>query len=229
MTLLRNNAEGQNDGTAVATAQSGSGDAFSTAGTSGSATATYSEDHAFHGTQSYKVTTTATAGDLAYFGYSSGNNQSAAIRFYLYLSSSPASAIQIAGLRNASSGVVAINLNSTTKIQLVDTSGASIGAFTSALSTGVWYRVELGVTIGAGSTGSCSLAYYVGESTTAVESPLNFSGQDLASTNITTVRFGKITSTAAACTLYMDDLAYRDGSPAFIGPDPVATGAWFTA
>ena len=226
MAYRNNNAEGSSPGTTLAASQSGSGDAFDAVTLFGSATTIYTTDSKMHGNQCYRVNIT-TGTDTSIVEYQGANDLSGGIRFYFCLVGRPSGATQIAGIRSAGAGAVGINITTTSKVQIVDTTGGNIFTFTNSLNSGVWYRIEVGITVATSTTGTGAAAYYLGDATTPVE-PINFfSAANLGTGNITTARFGKITATSSVCTLYFDDFAFTNGSANLIGGfSPSGATAW---
>lgn len=230
MSYRNNTAEGGSNTTTVAASQAGSGDAFDVVSLFGAGTATYSTDNAIHGKQSYNISTTISTSDTVTLQFQGANSISAAIRFYLCLAGKNNGAAQIAGMRNASTGAVAVNLTGTSKVQLVDTTGGTIFTFINPLLSGIWYRIEVGITVDTATTGSGSAAYYLGDSPTPVETVNSFSTANLGTANIAIARFGKLTTAAGAINYYLDDAAFSDGSPTFIGGfSPTGSTAWLGA
>jgi hypothetical protein len=230
MALQQNTAEGGTAGTTITAANSGGGtnDAFFLVNIAGSGTGVYDNSTTAHGSLSFHMTTTATSGDFSFVEYRASGSLACSARFYLYLNSLPSPAYQALVFRdNAGQVITDFDILTNGKVLAQDSTGTTMSTTTSALSTGVWYRMEFYATVATTSTGSGSFSYYLGDSTTPIET-LNFSGENYGTGNITQVLFGKVTASASATDFNMDDLAFVDGSAGLIGPaNGSAVGAWF--
>jgi hypothetical protein len=119
--------------------------------------------------------------------------------------------------------VCSINYNGTTnRIQLQDASGAATITVTSTLTVGVWYRVELVLTIVAAGTGSYTLNLYPNNSPTPVNGvPFTGSTYDLGSVAVGGLQYGiNSNGTAVAATVLIDSVRYEVGGTVGLGPEP---------
>ncbi len=229
MAYHNNNAEGGTVGANLAINQTGSGDAFNVVAVSGTGSIKYSGLSVMHGSQSYNASSDTTGGTMA-MRFNGENDINAAIRFYFCMLGTPSAAARIATIRNSTTTCTCINTSGTYRLQLTDTSGVGIFTFTNPLSSGVWYRIELGITVDTSTTGSASFAYYVGDSASPVESTFTTSTLDLGTTNATSAEFGKLTTNSVISNFCFDDIGFTGGSASFIGPfSPTATTAWVDA
>lgn len=227
MTLKRFTAEGQPNGTALSLSNSatGSGSALGVVSKAGAGTHVYSSGYAAHGSQSILVTCTAAA-DTSIVGFSGMSANSLAGQFYLYITALPTlSTIELAQIRFSGGSATKLLLSATSKqLQVTDAAGGQIKAFGTALAVNTLYRVNLRATIGTTTTdGTIAAAYYLGDSTTPVETAYTGTGVNAGTAVLTDFRWGKLTG-AGDLVAYFDDMAADDGATAFI-PSVSATPA----
>jgi len=121
-----------------------------------------------------------------------------------------------ANATNRAGGIRRIGSN---KLRVFDNLGASIWASTSALSINTYYRVEIRIQCGVSANATMSGAYYVGDSTTAVET---FSVATATTTaNILSVHLGKqqnAANTPSTLHTWYDEFAIDDAPTGLIGP-----------
>lgn len=122
------------------------------------------------------------------------------VRFYYFINSTPTGTIEVVNTYTGSANNNLIQLGSDRKLQLWDNSAGTTA--TNALNVSTWYRVEWDIT---GSTQT--LRYYVGNSTTAVETI----SRAATNTSFNAVRFGNSTTNANGLTVATDCIAI-DGS-----------------
>lgn len=105
------------------------------------------------------------------------------------------------------------------KLRLFDSVSASLWTSTAALSVNTYYRVELRVQCGTSANATMTGAYYVGDSTTPVQT---FSVTTATTTaSIVSVHMGKQNTAAVAPSTmhsWYDDFAIDDAPTGFIGP-----------
>lgn len=215
---LRNNtAEGQTSGTALTTANSGggSGDAYDSVSKGVAGTAAFDSAQFMHGVQSYHVTGGST--DTAILIYSGANNTSAAIRCYIRFNTLPSSTNDLMVLRNSAGNAAKISISAVNKFTVSDSAGV-VNTFTTVLSTGVWYRIELECTPATSTTGVIAGRYFLGDSTTAQDTPFTTSTANAGTTNLTNGRFGKIAASGVGFDAWFDDTAFFNGTSTPIGP-----------
>jgi len=148
-----------------------------------------------------------------------------AVRYYIYDDAIQAadyddlrfySTTTDAGATNRAGGIRRIGSN---KLRVFDSLGASIWASTNALSINTYYRIEIRIQCGASANATMSGAYYVGDSTTPVET---FSVATATTTaNILSVHMGKqqtAANTPSTLHTWYDELAIDDAPTGLIGP-----------
>jgi hypothetical protein len=124
-------------------------------------------------------------------GYAAGTPVT--ISFYFYMSGLGA-AINPPIYRLRTSGAVQVMRlvrTSTGKIQIVDSGTTQIGITVNNLSITTLYRFEFTVTV---TGGLITFAYYLGNSTTPVETPINISAASLGAAGIDEVTLGQVGS-----------------------------------
>lgn len=218
-TLLENNAEGSASGNPLAGGQTGSGDPFDSI----VGTVLYDSAQKMHGTKSYHIS--AIAGAQSEIIWSSANDPYAACRAYIRFNTLPGVAQDLMELRNSAGNAAKFSMSSVNKFWIQNSVGSVLGTFTTPFTTGVWYRIELTCTPGAGTTdGAISGAYYLGDATTPVDSIITSgAGTNAGTTAITGARYGKITTATATLDCWMDDVAFAPSLATFIGPPTNAT------
>lgn len=214
MVNLIQDFDGQTDGTAVTSANSGaSGDAFNGVTIPGALAMTYSAEQRAHGNRSLKVSNTDTTGatGFAYWNAPTGTT-TYYFRGYIYLT----------GLPNALTPVIQQVIGGTNRNLLAVTSTGQFGFADNAgvqyfttwtASLNLWYRYEMAVTLGA--SGSVLFKVFSLDSTTALAT-LNPTAINMSTGALTQLRFGKGATSPLVASYYFDDLAFSDTAP--IGP-----------
>ena len=217
MTLVQNSAEGGTNGTQLTTANSGggSGDAFTVVSPGSSARCTFDNTQTMHGSLSYKIA--AAASTTTFNGWNGYTATTMAARFYFRFSALPS----VAGFRlldirdSAAAGVGRVNMNASNQL-IFQNNGSTLKTFTNALSANTWYRLEV---VCGNNTAVYKCDYYLGDSTTPVETGFSNATQASGSTNtLAEVRFGPSASTTFASSLWLDDLGAQDGTTTYLGP-----------
>lgn len=230
MTLVTNSAEGQVNTTAVTAANSGgaSGTAFSLVAKNGTL-ATFSTDHAMHGSESYKLATINASGCI--LGWTSYNSASGALRGYLYMPALPDVLTPfVCAVNTSSANMAVLYVYPAGNLSVRNGAGTEVLKSTSTLSAATWYRFELQVTAGAStSTGTLQAAVYAGDGATAVgDCHYSSTTTNTGTVNLGSARFGVPQAVTTANTYYIDDLAANDGATSFIGAPGVPPVAAFT-
>ena len=213
MTSKTNTFEGQTSGTAwsVANSGGGSGDAWDALTTSGTVTAVYDNAQAFNGSQSLHLTCAASSQQIMRWTGLNGASNSA--RFYLRIVASSA-AQDIVQFRNGSGQAAAIGLSSSRQLQIKNALGGVLTSFT-ALALNTWYRVEMQVTKGVATAtpfdGTVTAAYYLGDSTTPVETAYTSTAVNTGTGNLVEWRIGKLT-TSPSLEVFIDSVGVNDAS-----------------
>lgn len=147
-----------------------------------------------------------------------------AVRYYLYadaLSTGDYDDLRISSSTTdttAAYRAIGVRREASNKLRLYDSTGATIWTSTAPLSASTLYRVELRVQCGTSANGVVTGGYYLGDSTTAVQS---FSITTATTTSsILAVRMGKQYSSAFGSTIntWYDDLVLDDAPTGLIGP-----------
>lgn len=225
-TLIKNSAEGGTNGTNVTTGNSGgvSGRGWDAVSAAGSSLIQYSSAFAAHGSMSIKIGTNGT--DLEYIQWTPTNQTAGALRFYVYFPSMPTAGNSIMKLMNAGATNTLLQLIVTnTKVQLQDLSGSMKFDSVNVLPpTGQWLRVELKATTPSTTTGTLSMDWFVGDSTTPITglSTGALTGLNLGGSGIGQVFIGRTFAAGSFASFYVDDVAYNPGGTAYIGPEATA-------
>lgn len=224
MAILSNTAEGGTAGTAVTQANSGgaSGDAFTEFTSNG--TFEYTAAQVMRGSLAYHV---ANTGTNTIFGWSGQSAMKAAVRFYFRMTAAPTAAVQLFTFRNSVNFnlQVALNTNRTINVSLGAAQGSTTLKTTAALAVDTWYRIEVATEIGTSSTaGKVWMSYFLGNSTTPVETGLANLATDMGTTPIVSIRFGKL-NTSGNVDFYYDAIAVDNVNSTFLGPDTALQSA----
>lgn len=172
--------------------------------------------HVWHGTKAMKVTG---SGSYQYIEVGVPSSTDIAVGYYLYTdvantTGSPDDLQLFNGAASvASTDRVTVQRQSANKLTLVDAAGATKWTATSALTAATFYRVELRYTQ---ATGTLAGGYYVGDSTTAVET-FSVAGCTVPP-QIDNIRLGKRVTAAQTPNRWYDDLQ--------IQTNPSGSGNW---
>lgn len=219
--FLRNNCEGAASGTSLTTANSDDNSAGDALDISTSGTRTYDNAWVNSGSTSWKCE--GTSGNTAILAYDR-TDPSVATRVYFRFTGNPSATCGILQARNSGS-MGDVMMRTDGKLQVVDDAGGILFTTASALSTSTTYRLEFFAAKGTTtSNGKVSFAYYLGDSPTPVESAFVSTTANMGTADITSMRFGKLTSIASTWAVWFDDVAVEYGATAFIGPllgDPI--------
>ena len=152
---------------------------------------------------------------MGWNGYSAS---SMAIRFYYNPGPTlPNQVLRLADIRNSTATAARVELSASNQIFIQNAAGATVTTFSHALQANTWYRVELTISVSA-SAATIKAAYYLGTSTTPVDTAYSTTTGNTGTANITQVSIGSAASATWAGTSYFDDLAAESLSTAFIGP-----------
>lgn len=173
MANVYNNAAGGVAGGTVTKANSGggSGMAWDSLDVTGTATFQYSST-ASHGSLGYAVT--SQAGNRVSFGWTTAGSvvesKQQSLRFYYRIPALPTSENQIVIPWNITQTVCGVNVTTAGKLKFINRIGTGIFTAAAAMSLDTWYRIEVGLEVGTGTTdGVVRFAYFLGDSTTAIE------------------------------------------------------------
>jgi hypothetical protein len=222
MTLLYNlynTFEGSTSGTTISTSNSGgaSGDLFDTVNIGTSATLTFDNTHAVHGSLAASVSTPSVAAS-SYVLWSSGSLGGSPtqiwFRVYLYFTANPAhtfTVVQSGGL---------IQITTAGKLFAKDSASGTLSG-TATIPLNQWFRVE-GFMTASATVGQIEMKLFkTADSTTADETDTS-----PASLNVSTnssVRFGVTGAFASIGPFWMDDLGVS--TTGYLGPAPSANPA----
>jgi hypothetical protein len=210
------NAEGQPDGTVLTTsnASTGSNDAVQVSNTA--LHATYSIDHAAHGTKAIKsVCVTGETGFVFQNGYSdaAGANQCQGY----FTGYPPSTAEEILQIRTPTGNVAKLLVLSSGLVQIAQGNGTQVGVstgFTVPLNT--WLRFDLRAAIGtSATTGTILGGFSPLDSTTATWSG-GSTACDAGTVNLADYRAGKLTAASVPGLFYFDDFKWDNGATSFI-------------
>jgi len=217
MALRQNNAEGMASGADLAAAQTGSGDAFSTVAKTGNPTGVYSSVQSAHGAQSYYINGTTT--DQFIVRYEGASETLSAARMYIRFIALPSAATNFLELRDINGGQnAAIGISAGGLLQVKNAEGAALASFANVPNLNTWYHIELQVAVGSSTAdGTIKAAYYLSDSTTPAETVYSSSTVNAGTSNIGSMRVGKIV-TATTFNAYIDDIAWNSGVVTPIGP-----------
>lgn len=222
--FLKNNAEGQPNGTQLTSQNSGgiSGDAFGLVSIGSGAALAFSSATSAHGSQSYALTSSNGTG--TYVEWNTFNDTAIAARTYFNIGSTlPNVGLRFIDIRSATTSLTRLSLNSSNRLFVQDYNGTNTKWTASApLQVDTWYRLELAISVSA-TTAKMKCAYYLGDSTTPVQVYTTTTG-NTGTENIATVRLGSGQGATWTGTTYFDDLAVSNqGGAEFIGPYSTTT------
>jgi hypothetical protein len=223
MTLLQNTLEGGTNATTITTGNSGgaSGNAFHAI----VGACTYDTTRAAHGTMSAKLTPTSGAACNIKYGAQSGGSMlastSPAARVYAYFTANPSSEYTFLRADDASNAIrFRINISAAGKLIVSTNDGTSTTTrwtSTQSVPLNQWVRIEIRAVIAAGTGGSIECAFYVGDSTSPVDS-FTVSGINTGANAVQSIQFGKYGSDTTATAFWLDEIAVNTSTSSFIGP-----------
>ena len=206
-----NDAEGGASGAIATSASSGggSGDAFQGVQSTATGAVTFDDTHAAHGSLAYKLSTAS--GQYALLVWSLAATR-CALRAYLYLEAPPTADSQLMVLRTSGP---AIRLDiSTGRILRVNTvAGGVEHIFADPIPLNTWVRLELFANTTAGEGGAL---WAIGDGYPQETWAIQAAG--IGAGDLTYAQIGKLSSTAWAATLWVDDIAANTFADGFIGP-----------
>lgn len=212
MTYTYNGWEGQTNAATVSTANSGaSGTALNTVTPGAGATITYDNTHAAHGSMAMKFTPATAIASLV--NQSIYNGLSMATYKYFWFDTAFTVATTIMQLRTAAGQTCNASMTTTGRINLQNSAGAAVsaGSFTLAFPLAQWVRVEL-TCFSDAAAGTASLAYFLGDSPTPVESTGVQTALNTRGGNHTIEQWGKITASTYTAPFWVDDTSAQDTS-----------------
>lgn len=222
MTLLKQSFETATLGGSISTTNPSGDTVFNQVNIAGAA-AVIDNTHTSQGTQSVKFTPVASSVDSA--RWSGLSSTAFATSFYLWIDTLPTAETWFASITSGGTRVLLLELSNTGKFRAIDTRGTGTPAWTATnnFPTSQWVRVEAYATVAA-SGATLNVAYYLGDSTTAVDS-LSVTSAQTGSTAADTIIFGKGDSGAYASAFWMDGLQFQTAATGLIGPYPATAAA----
>jgi len=229
MTRFQNTAEtGYADGTAVTTANSddgAAGDALSQLSTSGGPL-TYSTTNPNGGALCFRQDVGTSGNAYLRFGpVGVGGTLAQRIYFLIESEAFTGNNTVIRLLNGSAAAMLQLRLTSSLIPQYLNGAGSATGisAGSTALSVGVWYRLDAWVTPGTTTTtGRVSADLYVGHDTTSIYHFDSVAFNAGTAQTPRSIEFGRSSTAAGAFIIRSDDIATDDGiGESYIGPSVV--------
>lgn len=226
--ILNNTAEGGTNTTTITQGVGGntggaSGDFFDSV-TIGAGSALTFDNGFARGSFAYKMVPASGQQNFFEWNTQMGSVSTAYGRLYLYFDTSPNTG-QILLFRSGATQCCRIQLDGVPTLRWRDASTVDIpGAISATLSIQTWYRVEYKVIFSA-TVGQVFLNYYIGDSTSAVETLSSTASFNLGASFADSLRMGRPVAVANTTTLYFDDIQLNDTG----FPGPSTTGHSFGA
>jgi hypothetical protein len=197
---------------------------FETVNIGGTSAMIFDTSQFMHGTQSCKMT--PGSGEVTNLRWTSLNSTQVAMSFYIRFSALPVADFFLANFIAGGTTVARLMFSSSTgKLRLTDTRGLGAPVWTSAaaLSVNTWYRIELYITINA-SAATETVAYYLGDSASAVDGTSINTGQT-GSTAVDTAVFGKTDTSTYTTAHWYDSIQVEDAATGLIGAWPTTVSS----
>ncbi len=218
--------QAQPNGTDISTTNGGSDTPLaSQAGNTGS-TRRFSNLHPASGSmgfENYMPNGTASYGRWPYSPSAITTRQ--VLRFYFYYpSANPIYSQNLLIVRNGSGVLLGVNMTAAQKFQLINATGAGFALGTTNFPLDTLIRVEVGFTVGTTTSNGVvdSWAWYLGHSTTPVESSSgSITGVNLGTTIAAQVQLGYGSQSPADTRVYYDDVVVREQASGLPGPSVV--------
>lgn len=214
MPLVQNTFDGGTSGVTISEVNSGgaSGTPFTLVEILAGATCTYQSAAAKHGVRGATITGN---GAHVFLQHDIEANAKLSTRFYVRFPSAPTANCQLYTPRSTVNYIGGINITTALKFQVTNVAGTPL--FTSAaLTANTYYRVEISHQVATSTTGAIQFKYFVGDSTTAVET-FTSTTADLGTANIINYRLGKINN-AGSTPMDLDSITFNIGSTTLLGP-----------
>lgn len=226
MATYTNNAEAGSDGTAVTTANSASPNAWTNVAAGAGGAIEFSDAQKMHGALAYSYSPASGVACYTDWQNVAGANNAASARVYVYLTGLPSANTRLLSLldsTNATQGSVSIL--STGALQVQRAAAATAFTTASSLSLNTWYRIEFAVTNATATTGSGTLATFLGDSSTP-EAGLSDSitSVNFGTAALSNMRLGRIAASGTMTTFYVDDPAFATATSTLLGPAGSSVG-----
>lgn len=176
----------------------------------------YSNEQAMHGSLSYKVSPVVDTPAALRWNHLATNQ--AATSVYVYLTGIGAAGIEVVNFRSGAAGYrsAGIAVTSSNKLYLYG-AGLSVWVSVNVLPLNTWIRLEMAAIINPiDGVGNLKAAYYLGDSTTAVESVELTT--DLGVEPIYGLHVGKMNANSWTAAMYFDSIVVEQNTYNFIGP-----------
>lgn len=170
-------------------------------------------------TWAMKVNASTTNGATYFYETITATTSLASEAYYQFSElSSAATALLFAGVGATRS----YQLNTTTagKLQLLNSATTAVWTSTASIPLNSLVRFELYATSGAG-TGTLRVAFYNGQSTTAIEDSGTLTAQQVGASGFSQVRWGKASSGTYGTAYWALGMGRNDGAAGFMGPMPI--------
>lgn len=216
--LRKNSAEGGTNGVTVTQGVGGnsggfSGDYFDGVTIAGASALTFDNTHARE-LLSYKIAPASNQANYLQWDTQMGTVTTVYGRFYIWLDVSPANS-PILAFRSGAGQAARLVVNPAGTINWKDAANVDIaGTTTAALTVSQWYRFEYKVIFSA-TVGQVFLNYYLGDSTTAIET-LTSAATAVLMANADTMRIGRVAGVANTYIVWLDNILVNDTG--FPGP-----------
>lgn len=226
----KNNAEGGTNGVTTTQGVGGntgglSGDYFDGVTIQGASALTFDNTHV-RDLLSYKIAPASGQADYLEWNTQMGTVTTVYGRFYIWLETSPASA-PLLQFRSGAGQAARLVLNpsgANATMNWKDAAGTDIASTTTAaLTVSQWYRFEFKVIFSA-TVGQVFLNYYLGDSTTAIET-LSSAATAVLMANADSMRIGRIAGVANTYIVWLDNILVNDTG----FPGPAITPHYFGA
>lgn len=215
MVLIQNTFDGGSSGTTISEINSGgaSGTPFTLVEIITGATCTFQSTAAKHGSRGARITG---SGAHAFVQHDIEANAKLSTRFYVSFPSAPTVTCQLYTPRSVVNYIGGINITTALKLQVTNVAGTPVFTTTAALTANTYYRIEISHFVATATTGAIQFKYFVGDSTTAVES-FTTTTADLGTSNIINYRLGKINN-GGSTPMDLDSITFNIGSTTLLGP-----------
>ncbi|MFE4469566.1 hypothetical protein ACFRFH_12195 [Leifsonia sp. NPDC056824] len=218
MTLLKQDNETATLGSAIAASTNPSGDTpFNQVNINGAAV--IDNTHAVRGTQSIKLS--PVSGSVDSFRWTGLSSTAYAASFYLWVDTLPGTETWICNITASGVRSGMLVISNTNKLRLIDTRGTStpVWTATNTFPTSQWVRCEFYQTVAA-SGASQQASYFLGDSTTAVDTSTLLTTGQTGSAAVDTVVFGKSDGGTYASPFWFDSIQFQTAASGLIGAYP---------
>ncbi|MGB4758837.1 MAG: hypothetical protein WBP26_02155 [Candidatus Saccharimonadales bacterium] len=212
MSLITQSFESGSNGATLSVATDGQLVVAPSAGGS----AVFDTAHPAHDSQSCKV---EAIGIAVVLGHTPGGTAaSGAVRAYFYCTAYPTATSDIVTIRNSTGNAAKVQLDTTGRIIVTNSTGASIGSASTSVPLNAQWRVDAWCQPGSGaSDGIIHVVVHNNDTTSSPIYTFSSTTSNAGTTAIASVRAGKLTG-SGDWTAWIDDFAIDLGRVSFIGP-----------